>query len=73
MDFRDMEREMEFTDVVKALSPKEMEDLLVDAFGSSGACPFVVENIRTVAGQKEVNIRYAATDKRRTITLGRAA
>lgn len=64
---------MEFTDVVKQLSPTEMEDLLVAASAPADARPFIVENIRTVEGQKEVSIRYAVTDQRRKITLGRVA
>lgn len=65
------EDKMDFQRVATELTKQELEDLLVAAYASGG--PFVVENIRTIGDQKEVQIRYMGTTKRRTIAVGKKA
>jgi hypothetical protein len=62
--------QVDFTQVVKLLKPKEIEDLLVEAYSDFNGRPFVVENIRVIGGKKEVDIRYMATNIRRTVEVG---
>ncbi len=64
---------MDFTAVAKLLRPQELEDLLVEAYSGSDGNPFVVENIRVLGDKKEVEIRYPATNVRRTVEVDSAS
>lgn len=61
---------MDFAQVAKQLNAKELEELMMQAYGTVDSGPFVVENIRVIGGQKEVGIRYSGSTKRVVVVLG---